>query len=241
MGRKSQVDAFSYLRVSGKGQVEGHGFTRQRQSIRRYARAHGVQVVTEYRDEGVTGTNGIEDRPGLSALLAAVEANSVKLVLVEHPDRLARDLLVSEVILADFRAVDVTVIAADGGINLTDNDDPDRVMVRQIVGAVAQADKARLVRRLRAAREAMRAETGRCEGQKPFGSLPGEAATVERIRQLRRKPKGRRRLSVAKIAAILNAEGCPTRHGRPWQPRTVLKILDRPFVKPHSLVAECDR
>ena len=227
MGRKSQTKAYAYLRVSGKGQVEGHGFTRQRQSIRRYARAHSAKVVTEFRDEGVTGTNGIEGRPGLSALLAAVEANGVRLVLVEHPDRLARDLLVSEVILADFRAAGVTVIAADGEINLTDNDDPDRVMVRQIVGAVAQADKARLVRRLRAAREAMRAQTGRCEGPKPFGALPGEAATVDRIRQLRRKPKGRPRLSVAKIAGILNAEGRPTRYGRPWQPRIVLRILDR--------------
>jgi len=43
----------------------------------------------------------------------------------------------------------------------------------------------------------------RCEGRKPFGSRPAEAVVVERIRQLRRKPNGKPRLSVAAIAKIL--------------------------------------
>ena len=31
------IKAFAYLRVSGKGQVEGDGFTRQLEAIRKYA------------------------------------------------------------------------------------------------------------------------------------------------------------------------------------------------------------
>ena len=37
---------------------------------------------------------------------------------------------------------------------------------------------------------------------------------MERIRQLRRKPKGKPRLSVAAIAELLNREGIPTQQGQ---------------------------
>jgi DNA invertase Pin-like site-specific DNA recombinase len=42
--------------VSGKGQVQGDGFTRQLKSIREYAAAHGIKIVNVYREEGVSGT-----------------------------------------------------------------------------------------------------------------------------------------------------------------------------------------
>ncbi len=228
MGRKSQADAFSYLRVSGKGQVRGHGFERQRETIREYAKAHRVRLVGEYRDGGVSGSKDLADRAGLAALLDRIESNGVALVLVERADRLARDLLVGEVILGQFRKAGATVIGADSGTDLTAGDgDPTRVLIRQVLGAVSQFEKSVIVLKLRAARERVRARNGRCEGSKPFGHRPGEAATLKRIRQLRRKPKGRPRLSVAKIAAILDAEGRPTRHGGPWRPATVWTILDR--------------
>jgi hypothetical protein len=62
-------------------------------------------------------------------------------------------------------------------------------------------------------------------GVKPFGTLPGEAATIERMRALARKPKGGRRLSYAKIAKKLQDEGFPTRKGGPWCGSSVLAIL----------------
>lgn len=90
--------AVSYLRVSAKGQVEGDGFDRQREAVARYAKVAGLELVDEYRDEGVSGTKDLESRPGLAALLDRVE-NGVKVVIVERADRLARHLMVSEVII----------------------------------------------------------------------------------------------------------------------------------------------
>lgn len=55
----------------------------------------------------------------------------------------------------------------------------------------------------------------------------GEAEVVTYIAKLRRKPKGGERLSFAAIAARLNAEGIPTRTGRPWAPETVRGIVQR--------------
>jgi DNA invertase Pin-like site-specific DNA recombinase len=108
----------SYLSVSGKGRVDGDGFPRQRETIARYARAAGFELVGEYRDEGVSGTRDLDDREGLSELLTRIRANDVRVVNVERADRLARDLLVSEVILGQFRDLGVRVIAADGGTDL---------------------------------------------------------------------------------------------------------------------------
>ncbi|HET6430534.1 MAG TPA: recombinase family protein [Phycisphaerae bacterium] len=228
MEKKSQTEALAYLRVSGKGQVRGDGFARQRETIRQYAESHWVRLVGEYRDEGISGTRDLADWAGLAALLDRLESNGVNVVLVGRADRLARDLLVGEVILGQFREAGATVIAADSGTDLTAGDnDPTRVLIRQVLGAVSQFEKSVIVLKLRAARERVRARNGRCEGRKPFGTRPGEAQTVERIRQLRRKPKGRPRLSVANIAEILNAEGRPTRTGGPWRPGTVWGILRR--------------
>ena len=47
----------------------------------------------------MSGTEDLDKRTGLTALLDRVESNGVKIVLVENATRLARDLMVGEVIL----------------------------------------------------------------------------------------------------------------------------------------------
>lgn len=224
---KTKARAFSYLRVSGKGQIDGDGFPRQRESIGKFAKGNGIEVVEEFRDEGVTGCRELERRAGLAALLDRIESNGVRMVLVERADRLARDLMIGEVILDQFRTLGVVVLAADG-VDLTAGDnDPTRVLIRQVLGAVAQFEKDVIVSKLRAARERIRSRTGRCEGRKPFGHSPAEAATLGRIRQLLRKPRGGKRQSYADIADTLNRESLPTRTGKLWKPGTVYAIHKR--------------
>jgi DNA invertase Pin-like site-specific DNA recombinase len=219
--------ALGYLRVSGKGQVDGDGLRRQREAIRRFAAANGFEMVEEFIDAGVSGTMDLAARPGLAALLDRVESNGVKVVLVERADRLARDLMVNEVIVDQFSRAGARVLTADGADLSSADDDPTRTLIRQVLAAVAQFDKSVTVLKLRASRDRKRRREGRCEGRKPFGTRPAEAQVLDRIRALRRKPKGRPRLSIAAIAATLNAEGVPTRTGRPWAPGTVHGILRR--------------
>jgi DNA invertase Pin-like site-specific DNA recombinase len=103
--------------------------------------------------------------------------------------RLARDLMVGEVILQQLTNAGCKVIAADSGTDLTaDSDDPTRRLIRQVLGAVAELDRRVTVMKLRAARERKRSRGEQCEGRKPFGSFPGESETLARIRELRRKP-----------------------------------------------------
>jgi DNA invertase Pin-like site-specific DNA recombinase len=226
MPKEQTLVAVSYLRVSGRGQLRGDGFPRQRDAVNRFAKARGYRLVAEFREEAVPGATELENRPALAALLDRVEHNHVRVVLVENASRLARDLMVQEVVLGQFRKIGVSVIAADGGTDLTVADgDPTRKLIRQVLGAVAEFEKATAVLKLRAARERIRHRTGHCEGPKPYGSYPGETMLLTRMQQLRRKPVKGKHLSYAGIAEKLNAEGFANRAGRPWSSRMVFHTL----------------
>ena len=67
--------AFAYLRVSGKGQIEGDGFTRQLASIKSYAASQAIRIVKVFREEGISGATELEHRPALMELLEALAAN----------------------------------------------------------------------------------------------------------------------------------------------------------------------
>lgn len=222
------MKAFSYLRVSGKGQVDGDGFPRQRDKIAAWARTNRATIVREFVEEGVSGTAGIADRPALSNLISEILGNGVRVVVVEKADRLARDLIVSELLLREFQEMGVQVIEAESGTDLTaGNDNPTAKLIRQILAAVAEFDKTSIVLKTRAARARIRREAGRCEGRKPFGHRDGEAEAIDLMRSLRRKPKGGDRMSFAKIAATLDEQGHASRSGKPWTAEAVRKILTR--------------
>jgi DNA invertase Pin-like site-specific DNA recombinase len=48
--------AFGYLRVSGKSQVDGDGFPRQKAAIQKWVKANGYRIVQWFTEEGVSGT-----------------------------------------------------------------------------------------------------------------------------------------------------------------------------------------
>ena len=143
------MKAFSYLRVSGRGQVLGDGFPRQREAIEKDAKTNGIVIEKEFRDEGISGTTELADRDGLTRLLERIASNGVRTVLVERSDRVARDLLVGEVILGQFRDLGVTMIeAASGNVLTADDGDATKVLIRQILGAVSQFDNSVIVSKL---------------------------------------------------------------------------------------------
>ena len=217
--------AVGYLRVSGKGQVDGDGPERQRQAIARYAKSASLTLIEEFSDLGVSGTTELADRPGLAALLDRLESNGVRTVVVERADRLARDLMVQEVIVGQFVKIGARILTSDG-VDLTSGDqDPTRRLIRQVLGAVSEFEKNVIVLKLRAARERKRARGERVEGVKPYGHFPAEHAIIERMRRLRRKPPKGGRPSLTAVAATLNSEGHRNRAGREWSPQMVHHVL----------------
>ena len=212
--------AFAYLRVSGKAQVKGDGFTRQQAAIRKFAADRDIKIMKVFREEGVSGAKELANRPALSELMKTLHGNGVKMVLVERLDRLARDLMVQETIIADLRKYGFSLLSVAEPDLL--EDDPTRKLLRQMMGAVAEYEKSMIVMKLRGARQRKKALTGRCEGRKPFGHYPGENRAIERMKELRADGYGFDRL-----AARLDEEGLRTRTGKPWHGFTINQILAR--------------
>jgi site-specific DNA recombinase len=223
---ETPIHAVAYLRVSSVGQVEGDGVQRQRDAIAAYAERNGIEVVGEFRDEGVSGTTEHADRPGFSEMLTRIAGNCVRLVLVERACRLARDLLVQETLLNSLIKMGVRVVDS-AGTELTDESDPSRILIRQVLGAVAQHDRACLVAKLRKARERKRFQQGRCEGRKPYGTKVGEDRGLHRIATLAAEG-----LSSRQIAMALTHERIPTRGGGEWHFASVARLMRR--VASHS-------
>jgi DNA invertase Pin-like site-specific DNA recombinase len=190
---------------------------RQRRAIERFARAAGYEVVAWFHDPAVSGADPIETRPGFASLLNRVEANGVRVVLVEDASRFARDLMAQELGIGVLTKLGMRVLAANGD-DLTETDDPMKVAMRQIAGAFSQLEKARLVAKLRAARERKREANGKCEGRKSYAE--GMPETVALAKELHGQG-----LSYRKISAELVARGHVTRTGKPHVASAVQKML----------------
>jgi DNA invertase Pin-like site-specific DNA recombinase len=134
----------------------------------------------------------------------------------------ARDLIVQGTVWKRLHADGITLIAADSPDQFVD-ETPAAVLIRQILGAVAQFDKAMTVAKLRGARERKRRKTGgKVEGRKSYAEANPQL--VELAREL---SKQRPRLSLREISAALASEGFTTPRGLPYSASAVASMLGR--------------
>jgi DNA invertase Pin-like site-specific DNA recombinase len=213
--KRNLVQAVGYLRTSSAANVgaDKDSEKRQRASIERHAKLAGFDVVDWFNDPAVSGADPIETRPGFAALLDRVENNGVRVVLVEDASRFARDLVAQELGVLMLIKRGMRVITASGD-DLTEASDPSRIMMRQIAGSFAQYEKARLVRKLREARE----RSGHLGGRRSYAlAMP---QTVVLAKELHGKG-----LSYRKISAALAAQGHVTGSGKPHVASAIQKML----------------
>jgi DNA invertase Pin-like site-specific DNA recombinase len=155
-------------------------------------------------------------------------------LVVYRLDRLARDLVLQEQLLADVRRMHADVFStstAEASYLGDDPDDPSRKLIRQVLGAVNEYERAMITLRLRSGRQRKAHKGGYAYGAPPFGfraqgrelvEHPGEQATLARMHELRRSGA-----SYRDIAAKLHAEGRQPKRGTIWHPMTVRQVLTR--------------
>jgi DNA invertase Pin-like site-specific DNA recombinase len=166
---QKRKQAIGYTRTSSAINVgEGKDSDRrQRVAIERFAKRADFDIVDWFDDAAVSGADPIDARPGFSAALARIAGNGAKTIIVETANRFARDLMVQEVGFAMLRYLGVTLIAADSPSSFLD-DGPTSKLIRQILGAVSEFDKAMTVAKLKGARDRKRRISGKCEGRKSY-------------------------------------------------------------------------
>lgn len=107
------------------------------------------------------------------------------------------------------------------------SEEPVRKLMRQMLGAFSEYEKAMIVSKLAGARQRVKAKEGRCEGRKPYGWFSGEKTVLERMKKLREQG-----MAYDKIADALNREGRKPRTGTrkgsecKWHPGVVYRILN---------------
>lgn len=236
-GPASSLKAVLYARYSPRPEgTECDSNETQIAYCREYCQAKGYNVVGVFEDKGYKGDD--PERPGL---WAAIDALKRGMVIVAHKnDRLARSVYLDEYIRREVAAKRATIEVVDGG---WEGDSPQDVMVRQILAAVAEAEKKIIAARTKASMLHYQSEGRAMSKNPPFGKREGEPVVVlmrgekrlrrmweddpEELRVIARieimREKG---LSYREISRRLNDTQTPCR-GREWHPSSVRAICLR--------------
>lgn len=218
------------LRVSTRTQErDGYGLDSQEADIRAWARLHKHRIAYVVR-ETVPGDAAPNLRAGLCEAMQLVTLERADGIVVARLDRLARDLILQEQLIAEVDHIGGVLrsAAASEDENLIDND-PRRVLIRQILGAIAQYDRAMIRLRTRNGREVKAARGGYIGGAPPFGweARGGQLVPleIEQIARRRIKEWHRQGCSYRVIAAKLNAAGIPPKKAEVWSANSVRRIV----------------
>jgi site-specific DNA recombinase len=206
--------AVAYLRASTDDQHLGP--EAQRTALTAWAAREGVTIVAWHTDAGVSGGAPIADRPALLAALAALRAHGAGVLAVAKRDRLARDVMAAAMLDRMVLDAGARIVSAAG--EGTEGDDPAAVLMRRMVDAFAEYERALIAARTRAAL-AVKRERGEATSHAPYGYraeggmlVPHapEQAVLVLVRKAREEG-----FTVREITAQLEAKGVVSRRGKP--------------------------
>jgi DNA invertase Pin-like site-specific DNA recombinase len=204
----------AYVRVSTDEQVSsGAGLEAQRAAIAAEAARRGWTIVGTYSDEGISGAKDVHQRPGLGYAIELIESSHASVLMVAKTDRVARGLRTLLDVIDRVERADGAVVSVDGTI---DTSSAAGRFQTQIMGSVAELERALISDRTKAALAVKRAQGVRLG--RP-SSLSREV--VERVLAARESGA-----SLPAIARGLVADGVPTAQGGArWYPSTVRAVL----------------
>jgi len=206
------------VRVSDAKQELSH--EAQAQKIEQYCQSHGLTLTAVFI-ETVTSVAPLEERHGLQAAMAALRPLNAGILLFLNRTRISRDVVLSKMIeRAALR--EGAVVTSTEGLN---GDTPHEEMLRTIMDAVAQHERAELIKRTKAALQVKKAR-GEHLGNVPYGYQwrngqtvphPEEQEVIARVRALAQAG-----MSAPKISQAL---GPVNRRGNTFGKTQILKML----------------
>jgi len=186
--------------VSTDEQIRGNGLEIQVQAIRRYCKANGLKLIDVVGDEGISGSNGLDARVGLASALVRLEAEEADCLVVYRLDRLARDFVLQELLVNRLRERGKPIRSVMEPDIETDTDDPTKVLIRQIIGAIGQYERALIQGRMQAGKLIKAARGGYVGGQPGYGKRADEAELVDE----------REETEIVRLVLLLRAGGAST-------------------------------
>lgn len=233
---KELTKLVGYCRVSTENQKEEGTIEIQEKALNLYAKKNNIELVRIFKDEGVSGSKELENRPGLAELFNFIETNEgIEGVLIFKLDRLARDLYIQEHLIKKLELLNVKLFS----IKEPDlsSKDPMRKAFRQFMGIISELEKAFITMRLSAGRINKAQKGGFAGGSTALGytsknkKLIIDEKQAELIKMIF-KMKRYKKMSLRGIARELNKLKIPTSTNRgKWYGRTVKYILENPLYK----------
>jgi DNA invertase Pin-like site-specific DNA recombinase len=210
--------AVAYLRVSTDEQNLGP--EAQLAAIRAFCDARGLELLEVFADK-VSGAAPLDERMGLMGALQAVEQGRAGIIVAAKRDRIARDTMLAALVEREVERLGGEIVTADGA---AEGSGPESVLMRRILDAFAEYERAMIRARTKAALQALAAQ-GVKLGPPCYGRTDDERALVARAVQLREQG-----LTLAAIVEQLTVEGHRARNGSPISIATIHRITKRAAV-----------
>lgn len=228
-----------YARVSTVEQAdEGYSIDAQLKILRNICDEKGFELVEEFVDRGISGKD-IVNRPGLQAMLQAVEERRLDIVLVWKMNRLSRKITDMLNIVDSLKLYNVEFYSHTDNI---DTNTPQGSFQFHIMAAVSEFERKNIAENVKMGM-IERAQSGRWNGGVVYGYdiikvrdtmrkrgdtlleiNPAEAEVVRKIFNLYNQGDGYKT-----IANRLNHEGYKTKHKREHSINGVKTILMNPL------------
>ena len=174
-----------YVRVS----TDHQSVKNQQIELQAVAERHSWQIVTVFKDQGISGAKGRDQLPGLDKLLQAVARKEFDLVAAWSVDRLGRPLIDLVGILQEFHAKGVDLYLHQQGL---DTSTPSGRAMFQMLGVFAEFERAMIRERVMAGLARAKAEGIRVG--RP-STVADDAAKVKTIRAARAAGKSIRAIA----------------------------------------------
>jgi site-specific DNA recombinase len=214
-----------YVRVSTEDQAQsGYGLDVQRSRCRAMAEVKDWRIVSEYSDEGISGTKDASGRPGLSALLGAAQAGQIDAVIILALDRLGRKTRIVLDLVEILTAAGVQLVSCKESL---DTSTPQGQFVLTMFAAIAQLERETIMQRTSAGRDERAAVDGEQGGRLPYGyTRSGQGIQIDNQASghVRLIYQARQHASLRAIASELNRIVLSPRGGR-WHASSIAEIL----------------
>ena len=138
----------------------------------------GYTIVQEYRDSGISGAKGRNDRPALDALLKAATQRKFDMVMCWSIDRLGRSLQNLVEILNELQALGIDLYFQQQGM---DTSTPSGRMIFSVFGAIGELERNLIRERVLAGQQ--RAKANGVKLGRPSKMNDGMKSAVKLLRE----------------------------------------------------------
>ena len=205
--------ALGYLRVSTDEQANsGAGLDAQAAAISSTISARGWELVSLFSDEGVSAGVEVDKRPALAIALVMLRRGEADALVVSKLDRLTRSVSAIGPLVKRAEREGWKLVILDADVDMST---AGGMLVANVLGSVAEWERAVIAERTRAA-----LATRKAKGMRLGRPVILASSVRSRVAELREAG-----LSMQAVADTLNSDRTPTARGGTWHPSTVRGVL----------------